>query len=324
MTTVDYIYDFLHDPDKHRWPTPITDYLLVRAKEEIRTRSEAFLKLRDINREKAQLKQLGTHDETVTIQLQEGIDVYDLPEDFLRISSVIYEGCFIPHLISSCDNEVECGETDPSKIVRSYNTSGLPKGKIKISPTPKKWTKECVTTECVTVDVMNQDALYGWGLAHIDPKIVITNEEHETVTKTELTLGKMQVTYEVANKLTFVDNSAEVLDATINDSQLLKYYVCGHLLRDDRDSNSRSLGLEELKLFEERINMIFSTYTELYDVDNTLELASADEGYVDTKVNESVINKDSVDIHRGKLEELKDTQDARNNRRAKFDILGTR
>jgi len=324
MDEVDYIYDFLHDGKRHRWPEPTVNYLLTMAEEELRSKAEAFLKLRSINREKAQLKQMGTHDETVDIQLIEGKDIYNLPEDFLRVSSVIYEGCFIPHQITSCSDSVDCD--DPSSMVRAYNTSGLPKGKMKISPVPQKWI-DCeteTTTECVNVETRNECAMVGWGFINLDPNIQITSEEHQVITeKTELKLGKISVTYEVADKLVFSDDDNEVIEALVNDKQLRKFYVCGHLLRDDKDSNSRSLGAEELALFDGRTQVLLGKYIELYDVDNVLELSSADEGYVDTKTNNDVIDKDMVDIRRDELAASKKVSTALK-RKSKFEILGTR
>lgn len=323
MNEVDYIYEFLHDTERHRWEIGTVNYMLTLAQEDLTSQVEAFLKLRDINRKKAQLQQKGTHDETVNIQLEEDIDVYNLPEDFLRVSSVLYEKCFIPHQIASCDDGVECGDCEPSKVVRSYTTKGLPKGKIKISPTPSKWTKECVITETKTVEVLNNDSQYGWGLWHIPAKKRITDEVCTTTTKEELVLGSIAVTYEIANTLDFPDDANEIRNAIVNDKQLRKFYVCGHLLRDDKDTHSRTLGAEELNLYEARLKTMFTKYEELYEVDNLLELASAEEGYVDTKVNEEVLGRDAVEALREQLKHDKVTT-ANRNKKSRFDVLGVR
>lgn len=324
MNTVDYIYEFLHDPRKTRWPQPVIDYLLQAATADITTKVEAFLKSRELKRKAAQLKQLGTHDETVSIQLEEGKDIYDLPEDFLRVSSVIYNSCFIPHQIPTCSDGVDCGETTPDKIVRAYNTSGLPKGKLMVSPMPSKHTKEEITIEHVRKEELNEESLYGWGLFNIPSNCVITEEDVEVVNTCEIMLGSIEVTYEVQDTLEFPDNDDEVLEELTTDAQLLKFYTCGHLLRDDKDSNSRSLGAEELQLYEKRVVEMLNKYIDLYDVNNTLELSSADEGYVDTKTNKDVLLKDDVAYKESKLEEQNRKQQARSSRKSKFDTLGGR
>jgi hypothetical protein len=326
-----YIYEFLHDPRKNRWAQPVVDYLLQLAKNDITSKVNVFLKTRDINRELAQLKQLGTEDKTVGLNLQNGQSVYDLPEDFLRVSSVLYEGCFIPHLIPDCGDTAECdecGDIDPHSVIRSYNTSGLPKGKIKLSPTPKNIFKTSTpATTYKRVEVLNEESILGWGFLNILPKRDITEVEEECVeeeTKIQnLQFGKLEVTYESSNELKFDDNDDEVLKALLDDDQLKKFFVCGHLLRDDKDSNSRSLGAEELQLYEQRIVTLLGKYAELYDKDNVLEISSAGEGYVDNKMNESILLKDLVSSEASKLEEARVKAEARKGK-AKFDTLGVR
>ncbi len=323
-----YIYEFMHDPRKNRWPQPVVDYLLQLAEADITSKVDAFIKARDIQRELAQLKQLGTTDKTVTLDLKNGQSIYDLPKDFLRVSSVLYEGCFIPHTIPICGDTAECdecGDIDPHSVVRSYNTSGLPKGKIKFSPTPKSIVKTCTLSSHKKVEVLNEESTLGWGFLNILPKQSITETEcvEEEETLHTLKFGKLEVTYESLNELEFDDNEAEVLAALLADDQLKKFFVCGHLLRDDKDSNSRSLGAEELQLFEQRIVTLLGKYSELYDKDNVLEISSANEGYVDTKTNESVLLKDLVASETAKLEEARHKAEARTGR-AKFDTLGVR
>ena len=398
-----YIYEFLHDPRKNRWPQPVVDYLLQLADKDITSKVNVFLKTRDINRELAQLKQLGTEDKTVELTIQNGQSVYDLPEDFLRVSSVLYEGCFIPHLIPDCGDTAECdecGDVDPHSVIRSYNTSGLPKGKIKLSPTPKSVIKTCgtetikITQTYRKVEVLNEESTLGWGYLNVLPKRNILDEEDwipeyttEVVKKDNcnsccpqeeeetdecaeedgsnveykercvekvhhLKFGKLEVTYESLKKLKFDNNDDEVRKALLDDDQLKKFFVCGHLLRDDKDSNSRSLGAEELQLYEQRIVTLLGEYAELYDKDNVLEINSAVEGYVDPKVNESILVKDLVTAERVKAEamivnaendiskaeadilavetyklekeEAKAKAEAREKGKAKFDVLGVR
>ncbi len=331
MDVISYIYEFLHDPRKNRWPQPVVDYLLTLAEADITSKVNTFLKAREIQRELAQLKQLGTTDKTVPIHLVDGVSVYSLPEDFLRVSSVLYENCFVPHMIPDCDITPdcdECGEVDPMGVIRSYNTSGLPSGKIMFSPPPSEMV-ECDITEITRtkVEVLNEESTLGWGFLNVLPKQRITEVEERCTTtntkRTYLEFGDLQVTYEASNVLEFDDNDADVLAALLADDQLKKFFVCGHLLRDDKDSNSRSLGAEELQLFEQRIVTLLGKYAELYDKDNVLAIASANEGYVDTKVNEDVLKRDLLLAELNAVEEAKRMSIART-RKAKFDVLGVR
>ena len=325
MTEVDYIYDFLHDPDKHRWPQPIVDYLLDMATDEINSRVAAFLKARDISREKAQLTQLGTDTKTSTLQVKDGIDVYDLPKNFLRITSVLYEGCFIPHQIPDCCDTVECDEDCPDEIVKSYNVSGLPKGKIKISPKPSKVIETTVTTTKVTADVLDEASLYGWGFENIEPKISLQDTTTCEVHSREIVFGKLEVTYEVPKDLGFDDKptDAEILNELVSDRQLRKFYVCGHLFRDDKDSQSRTLGIEELELFNNRLEVMLGKYLELYDLNNILELESAKDGFINKERNADILGRDIIAAEKEALAEIKRKNEARNHK-SKFDILGVR
>ena len=324
MDEVDYIYDFLHDPTKNRWKPEIVDYLLSLAEEDITSKVEAFLKARDINRDKAQLSQLGTDTKTVILSIVDGTDIYTLPEEFLRITSVIYEGCFIPHQVPTCGDGVDCGEDTPDQVIKSYNVSGLPKGKIKISPLPQKWTQTETITHCKTVEVISDSAMYGWELFNVDPKKQISDVCTQETVCTELTFGELAVTYEIPKDLEFDDTSNEdILSALVSDRQLRKYYVCGHLLRDDKDSHSRTLGGEELVLFDARLTVMLGKYADLYEQNNILEIESAKEGFIDSKTNEDILGRDQVEAEKALLEEAKRKSQARN-QRSKFECLGVR
>ena len=83
MDTLSYIYDFLHDPHRNRWKVPRVEHAIELAKKELSARADAFIALRNIKREKAKLIKMQVEDKTAHIQLVDGKDVYEVPDENL-------------------------------------------------------------------------------------------------------------------------------------------------------------------------------------------------------------------------------------------------
>lgn len=394
MDLVSYIYDFLHDPYRDRWAIDRVNFAIDRARDELEARAKAFINLRELKRERAKLSKLEMEDRVAKIQLLNGKDTYKVPdEDLVVIKSVIYNGCFIEHSKEDC-SKGDC--TERGELVRGYATIGLPKGVIKLFPTPQTKLKVCDvvgyvskikpeyekyicptptqeddkeyrftgyacgdTVCCGDTElerVVEDYSQYGWGfLSGEKPyyywrertKEPETQPEPETQQEDEViefTLGELEVNYQVKKVVEYPDNDDEIVDLLTNDIEAIKLYVCGNLLRDDRDSHSRSLGNEELQYFEKRVTLLLSRYEELYETDDILELQAQESDNVSTKVSDMdlknheihneherlALEEDSMkvkyDANHSTRQRLKEDIDKNNQRTCKnrFESLGTR
>ena len=313
---VEYIYDFLFDPDRDRWAESRVLYLLERAQEDIASKAKLYLQQRDVKRETTRLNSLATREETAQIPLVDGQDVYKLPDDFLRVVSVSYCGCFIRQVFN-CDLDTESCNFD----IRGYNVSAVARGNILVLPKPTSTKTISKDTTYKEVESTGGYASFGWGLIHGKTPQLFMEEEVMTLTETvqiDLSLDELDVVYEVRDIPEFEDNAAELLANITNDKQLLKYYTCGQLLRDDRDSNSRSLGNEELQLFNDRVAIILNSYDDIYVTDSVLQVKADAEGNIDTNMVQEVDVAEIKELDRGvAVDTLQEKQDVLDERKHK-------
>jgi len=234
------IREFLHDPDKDRW----TDSTI----------------LRQIN--KAQLdiaKKARVLKKHYQVGTRVNKSIYSMPADFYELTRVELNNCSL-RFVSYADRD-KCGCSSCGKGIPKYVLIDKQvKEQIIICPAPA--TTDTVEYEATT--------LYGLHTINTDEGIygVTTNLVSDIeVSDIEVIGYPLGILREVLNEdlvlkiyyialPKYLDSIHDELE--IDEEIAIKHYVCGHLLRSDKDSNSRSLGQEELMLYQGELTRIAS------------------------------------------------------------------
>lgn len=323
MSLLDYIREFLHDTESSRWSDEYLNYLIGLAKNDIQNIYKAFITTRTISREKANLNSLNTEDFEITIQLEDGKYIYDLP-NYLYIKSVRYNDIFIVH-----DYTLDINTVKDRNLIKCYNIESMKKDKLLIYPIPSKSMKltkdevieimkdfdySCTSASSSEIEqCLNKNEIidnlktYGWGLNN---KVIIPVEykdedfspikpnksvEEENTTcnnlnsdiTIEFNLGTLYVTLVKKKIINFLNNDDEILSRLLFDEHI-KNYVCSVILLSDEDSVSLNLGNKELEKYNRSIKQVLDSYLENYDVNDILEIKSKEGNNYDLKINDNI------------------------------------
>jgi len=208
--------DTLGDPDGDRWD----DDRLIRA---INEAQETICEKANILRTKA------------TIQVSGGVSIYELPTDSLLLTRVDLEGVNIP--LKSME---EMDEVDPDWMATEAETptiivyDRLNRGSFRLYPSP-------------TLDLPDEpSSVPDYGFTTEMTGIDIEDDFGVLATITDI---KDSLTVYYTKKpieVTVVGDTLELNDVW---HRAIKYFGCGMLLRDDKDTQNRAMGNEELQLY---------------------------------------------------------------------------
>ena len=240
---VSYIRDFLHDPDGDRWNNDRILYLINQANLDIAKRTNC---LRGIT----------------AIPLNSGVAIYDLPKDLVAITRVSLNGCkldLVTHDFLDSRTCTSCWHSSkgtPRKVVFDK----LDRHKIRFYPIPddnSSYNGEAINQYGIIAVPTNGDGgdtpPYGvMAIASEEAQVSITNNGALSVVTMIDNVAEVHYVRKPVPIISFEDDTE--LDNTFHDA--IKYYVCGHLLRSDADSESRSLGKEELMLYNQEIKQL--------------------------------------------------------------------
>lgn len=214
---IEYIRDFVADPDGDRWSNTRILYLIDKAQTDIARRANVLYK--EVN---VEIVYKNVDGKTIGYKI-------DLPDDIIRLIKVLDENMSVLPILTtselasySCAASCEC-VGNLTHVVPDYygrNTLGL-----MCNPEISK----VAPTIYYCYDILECDTI----LPCIDSVVYIPSE--------------VTIIYNSKPKpITSIDDELEVGPLC---EQAIKFYVCGMLLRDDKDSNSRSLGNEELQMY---------------------------------------------------------------------------
>lgn len=160
--------------------------------------------------------------------------LYDLPNDCMFITRVLFNNDVLPLVSHEEMDSIDSNwETVTGDIITHiiYDKNNM--GQLKVYPVP---TVSIPSNGILTVVANNTNFSSAFGI------ITAINNP------VDIYLDGGLVVYYIAKP-------TEILlvtdDITINDiwDSAIKYYVCGHLLRDDMDTQNRAFGNEELQLY---------------------------------------------------------------------------
>lgn len=202
------IRDTLNDPDSDRWDND----RLLRA---------INYAIRDINQKTKILRAKGK------IQLTTGISTYVLDVDIQTITRVLYEGRnieFKSH--DEMDAIKELWEEEIGDTVQYIVYDQLNRGQIRVYPIIAS-----------SIDQISGD--YGV-ITSLDG--ISFNTPYGIVTSLYEPKGDMVLYY--IKKPTLVSGLNDTIDLDETWDKAIKHYVCGNVLRDDKDSQNRIFGNE--------------------------------------------------------------------------------
>ncbi len=240
---VSYIRDFLHDPDGDRWSNDRILYLINQANLDIAKKTNC---LRGIT----------------AIPLSSGTPIYDLPKDVVSITRVSLNGCkldLVTHDFLDAKRCTSCWHSSkgtPRKVVFDK----LDRHKIRFYPIPddrSSYNGEAINQYGIVGTPAEGDGgdtpPYGiMSIAREDAQVsIFSNGALSVVTMVE-NIAEVHYIRKPVPIISFEDETE--IDNTFHDA--IKYYVCGNLLRSDADSESRSLGKEELSLYNQEIRQL--------------------------------------------------------------------
>lgn len=238
---VSSIRDFLADPDGDRWNDARLLYLINQAQIDI-------------------VKQTKCLSAIERIDTQVDYTEVDLPTNFLQLDSVLLDGKKLD--IVSMDDIVSSSnlydQGVPSKIIFTNSS----KDKIRMYPLG-------YTEDSILVQSNDPSELYGlsnlftpgtYGIFEEIPNYFPNPREWISDLFGVIFLLPEFVTFNtydieiVYNKLPkLVESFEESLEIGYEYDLAVQHYVCYHLLRADTDAQSRTLGNEELKLYDAEI-----------------------------------------------------------------------
>ena len=221
---IGYIRDFVADKDGDRWTDKRILYLIDKAQTDLARRTNILHKEVNVR---------------IVYKKVDGVMVgykIDLPDDIIRLIKVLDEDkCVIPIQTTSerasfaCATSCEC-VGDLTHVVPDHygrNTLGLI-----CNPEMNKLAPSVYYCS---------DILKCYTLLPCSDKVVYRPSE---------------VTVIYNNKPTPITSIDDKLEVDSICEQAIKFYVCGMLLRDDKDSGSRSLGNEELQMYAAELKQL--------------------------------------------------------------------
>jgi len=235
-TLVDKIRDTLNDPEGDRW----TNARILRSINE----ATKTINLRaNILRGKGSFKVLA------------GISKYKLPDNVQVVTRVLYNGKplkFKSH--SQMDELIESWETDYGNNLEYIVYDKLNIAYIRLYPIPQVPSTNLDTFGTIT-DLGNAELNSIFG--------VLTNVYYDISDITIYYIYKPEEVISLSDELPLND----IWDTAI------KHYVCGFLLRDDKDTQNRAFGNEELQLFNSELQQAFKLSSLDYSENTKYETA---------------------------------------------------
>ena len=228
IALVSYIREFLDDLDGDRWSDSRILYLINRSQQDIAKRTRILRKI----------YQFGTRLEQ---------SKYRLPSDHIETTLVMLNGCELP--FRTHDETMACGCTTCGVGRPRYTMLDKhERDTLIICPAPA--TSNSVEYRATTIyGIHTTDATTTYGVT-LNAQVPVINTELLGILR-EIVDDDMLLKIHYIAKPKNLDSIHDTLE--IDEEDAIKYYVCGHLLRADKDSNSRSLGKEELMLYEQKI-----------------------------------------------------------------------
>lgn len=218
----------LYDPAGTRWSDSMILYMINQA-------------LKDIARNTSYFKK------TLKFKLNAGQDTYKLPDDVLQPTRVLLNDCDLEVTThSQLDDCTSCWETKqglPTVALFDKTDRRI----LRILPSLQY--EEATTI----INTAGEFGLYTnvIGISDID---IIELDTYGTVTGASVGTNVVTVNYN-AYHAEILDLNEQIHD--ISDLETaIKYYVCGHLLRDDRDAQSRQTAVDELSLYNTELHKI--------------------------------------------------------------------
>lgn len=210
------IRDTLGDSDGDRW----SDTRIIRA---INDAQDDICRKVNLLRAKSSINILG------------GVSQYELPDDSLLLTRVTLEGVTIPFKsveeMDAIDENWEAAQGDEIKAI-VYNE--LNRGVIRVYPIP-------------TLDIpTDPSAVPDFGFVTEMVGVVILDDFGVL---TQLYDIKDDLAVHYTRKPTAVTDVTNTIELDEIWHQAIKYFVCGTLLRDDKDTQNRTMGNEELQLY---------------------------------------------------------------------------
>lgn len=210
---IDRIRDTLSDPDKDRWEN---DRL-------IRAINEAML---DINKQAKVLRSKAYS------TLQAGVSTYDLGNEIQLITRVLHDGKSLPFKTHAEMDEIsDTWEEDIGNEIKYIVYDHLNRGQIKVYPILESDIEVIDPVYGVVVEVTDValSSVYGVLVDIYEPK------------------GDLILYF--IKKPTEVDELEDEIELDDTWDKALKHYVCGSVLRDDKDAQNRTFGNEEIQLY---------------------------------------------------------------------------
>jgi hypothetical protein len=228
---VAYIRDFLHDEDGDRWSDDKLLYLINRAQLDLAKKARLLRKN----------YRAGTRLNTST---------YTLPTDCYEVTRVDLNGCLLP-FVSHADRDrcgcATCGSGTPQYVLSDKHDSE----ELVICPAPAT-TNSVLYLPTNIYGLHTEDATTPFGVT-LDIQAPAINTTIEGILR-QITDDDLVLNVHYIALPKHIDSIHDTLE--IDEEDAIKYYVCGHALRSDRDSNSRSLGKEELMLYEQEVSRL--------------------------------------------------------------------
>ena len=173
----------------------------------------------------------------IAIAINGGVSTYNLPSDSLLVTRIAFEGVNIPfksHEEMDAFSSTWEEDTGDTPIYIVYDK--LNRGVIRLYPTP-------------TIDIpTDTTSVPDYGLITITSSTGITVADDFGVLSTIFDIKDDLVAY-YTKKPIVVTAVSEDLELNEVWHRAIKYYVCGNLLRDDKDTQNRAMGNEELQLY---------------------------------------------------------------------------
>ena len=234
------IRDFLDDPDAHRWKDPIIISLINEAMLDIASETDIF----------------KTHD---TIPLVENQEMYTLPDKVLKLDQVYINN----KELSFCSYKKIVDKTEkgvPTSVIIDQTDIDT----IRLHPIPGFPEHYESTYIGQGFGVYDHTTPEYKGLYFGNPNATGDTSGHEV----------SMLTFYYSYIPEFITDIDSELTIPTRYNKLVSHYVCGRLLRSDKDTNSRELGMEEFKLYQVEIEKIkkdvassFTTNQERYTID---------------------------------------------------------
>ena len=259
---VSYIRDFVADPDGDRWSDTRIIYLINRAQNDLARRANLLYEEVELDITYEVDKKTG---DKVGVKLE-------LPDDTIRTIKVLEDGCAIPLVTESellgnaCAPKCQESCTGDVRYILAdqygRNTLGLV---CRPFEDTEKREVPCPDTNTYVVDCNHCHTCdEDWWCGEQVRKYSCSDKFGCCDSLScLLEVVKCYDDFKIPKKLTVIYNRMPKKVVDLNSKldihfaeQAIKFYVCGMLLRDDKDSNSRALGNEELQFYSTELKQL--------------------------------------------------------------------